>query len=105
MTVPSPTSELRIDVDVVLQTVPPDDFDLQSLPNLAEFVLRAEKQLGQWVLAIVFTEDAALRTLHRDFMGIDSETDVMTFPSGDLLTEPRAGGDIVISIERAADNA
>jgi probable rRNA maturation factor len=105
MTVPHPTSELRIDVDVVLQTVLPVEIDLQSLPSLAEFVLRAEKQRGRWDVAIVFTDDAALRALHRDFMGIDSETDVMTFPSGDSVAESQNGGDIVISIERAADNA
>src|SRR5262249_3205892 len=45
-------------------------------------------------------DDAHLRRLHRDFMGIDEETDVMTFPHGD-----DQGGDIVISIERAAEQA
>jgi len=105
MTVRPPASELRIDVDVVLQTVIPIGFKLDSLPNLAEHVLRAEEQRGQWDVAIVLTDDAVLRTLHRDFMGIDTETDVMTFPSGEAVAESANGGDIVISIERAADNA
>ena len=105
MTARPPANELRIDVDVVLQTVPPIGFDLNSLSILTEYVLRAEEQLGQWDVAIVFTDDAALRVLHRDFMGTDTETDVMTFPSGEAVTESANGGDIVISIERAADNA
>jgi probable rRNA maturation factor len=35
-------------------------------------------------------------------MGIDEQTDVMTFPAGEE-EEREAGGDIVISIDRAAE--
>ena len=48
---------------------------------------------------MALVDDRRLRGLHRDFMGIDEATDVMTFPSG----EPGvAGGDIAVSVDRAA---
>ena len=50
----------------------------------------------------MLVDDDELRALHRDFMDIDEPTDVMTFPAGED-EEREAGGDIVISVDRAAD--
>jgi probable rRNA maturation factor len=74
---------------------------------LVTCVLAAEGATGVWIIAVVLTSDDRLRELHRDFMGIDTPTDVMTFPLGDWLPDPQRehGGDIVISTERAAAQA
>lgn len=73
-----------------------------ELPELARFVLRQEGQRGKWTVTLVLTTDEHLRELHRQFMGIDEETDVMTFPFDE--GEER-GGDIVISVDRAEEQA
>jgi probable rRNA maturation factor len=72
---------------------------------IERFVLRAlesESQNGEWVVSIVLVDDPELQRLHAEFMDIDEPTDVMTFPS-DFEDGGQQGGDIVISVERAAE--
>lgn len=58
-------------------------------------------------LSIVLTDDARLRELNRDYLGIDAPTDVLSFPASE--TDPETGaryiGDILISIPRAQEQA
>ena len=73
---------------------PGDDWN-----RLCSFILRSEGQGGRWEVTVALVDDRALCDLHARFMGINSVTDVMTFPHGDDGT---GGGDIVISVDRAA---
>jgi len=91
---------LSTEVDVVVSADDLLPIDETHLAELVGFSLQALGATGHWSVAVVLTSDEHLRQLHRDYMGIDEETDVMTFPHGD---EP--GGDIVISVERAAEQA
>jgi probable rRNA maturation factor len=58
-------------------------------------------------LTIVLTNDARLKELNRDYLGIDAPTDVLSFPASE--TDPETGaryiGDILISIARAQSQA
>ncbi len=94
--------DLRVRTEVLNYT----DRDLSALetelPALAQFVLRQEGQRGDWTVTMVLTTDEHLRELHRQFMGINEETDVMTFP---LDGDGERGGDIVISVDRAEEQA
>jgi len=58
-------------------------------------------------VTLVLTGDAQLRKLNRDFLGVDSPTDVLAFSGGE--TDPDTGGlylgDVVISYDRALDQA
>jgi len=58
-------------------------------------------------LSIVLTDDARLRELNRDYLGVDAPTDVLSFPASE--TDPETGaryiGDILISIPRAQAQA
>ncbi len=63
-------------------------------------------------LSITFTDNEGIRQLNRDFRNIDSPTDVLSFPLTDYdgtdmpIDEPEASlGDIVISLERADEQA
>ncbi|GIW03536.1 MAG: hypothetical protein KatS3mg059_0156 [Thermomicrobiales bacterium] len=95
-------AELSITTDVLNYTGC-DLSELETeLPALAQFILQQEGQRGEWTITIVLTTDEHLRELHRQFMGIDEETDVMTFPLGD---DGEHGGDIVISVDRADEQA
>ncbi len=95
---------LDLDLDLVMDHPPPADLDLDCLRQLVAFVLRSEGASGSWSLAVVLSDDERLRRLHRDFMGLDTPTDVMTFPA-DGETGGASGGDIVVSVERAAEQA
>jgi probable rRNA maturation factor len=99
--------ELQIEPDVAVR-MGPVALDDDRLVDLVHFTLESEDVTGSWSIAIVLTSDDHLRRLHDQFMGIDEETDVMTFPYEPDPTDPNAppqGGDIVISVDRASDNA
>jgi rRNA maturation RNase YbeY len=49
-------------------------------------------------------DDARLQSLHRDFMGIDTPTDIMTFPTDESAGEPQ-GGELAISVDHAKTQA
>lgn len=58
-------------------------------------------------LTIVLTDDREIRTLNRDFLGIDAPTDVLSFPADEI--DPETGrrylGDVIISVQRAQQQA
>lgn len=58
-------------------------------------------------ITIVLTDDAQLRELNRDYLGVDAPTDVLSFPASE--SDPETGstylGDILISVPRAAQQA
>jgi probable rRNA maturation factor len=62
--------------------------------------------------SVTFTDNDGIREKNREFRGIDSATDVLSFPmydikNGDTPDEfsPCELGDIVLSLERAAEQA
>ncbi len=58
-------------------------------------------------LTIVLTDDRHLHELNLDYLGVDSPTDVLSFPAGEVdpETEVLYLGDIAISIPRAMQQA
>jgi probable rRNA maturation factor len=74
------------------------------LETLAAFVLSAEGATGSWEITVALVDDARLQSLHRDFMGIDSPTDIMTFPADESAGETQ-GGELVISVDHALTQA
>lgn len=96
-------SPLAVETEVVVEAALPPDLDLHGLESVVAYVLGAERAEGAWQVTILLCDDDRLRRLHRDFLGLDSPTDVITFPIGDDGGE--LGGDIVVSVERAADQA
>lgn len=100
-----PTSgELNLEFAVMLETDVPTGLDPNRLAALAESTLLAEGAKGHWTVTLLLTGDPALQELHARFLGADSVTDVMTFPLGGEDNAPR-GGDIVVSVDRAAAQA
>lgn len=97
----------ELDLDVMVESALPSGVDPVALDRLIRFVLAAEGSRGRWTVAVVLAGDERLQTLHRDFMGLDSPTDVITFPLGDEAGSADAdrGGDIAVSVERAASQA
>lgn len=81
------------------------------LYGLVRHVLDLEAGGGEWNIGIRFTSDEDIQKMHRDFMGIDTPTDIMTFPHGDdgdgfpNGAGRETGGDLVISVDRARENA
>lgn len=109
---PSP-DELDVEITVDASVDVPGDVTETAIASLATHVLAAEGQEGAWQLGIQFVDDASMQLAHAEFMGIDVPTDIMTFPyegnqfglmPGDEVL-PERGGDLMISVDRAADHA
>lgn len=92
---------LSVEVAVVCEVPIPEPAYEQALADLVRHALRIEGRTGDWEVSLALMSDDDLRRLHRDFMGLDTVTDVMTFPHG----EGQQGGDIAISVERATEHA
>lgn len=91
---------LAVDVSLVAEEPLPDAVDRDTLERLARFVLQREGAAGPWEITVALVGDAQLQALHRDYMGIDAPTDIMTFPL-DGGGESPIGGDLVISLDHA----
>lgn len=87
----------------------PGEVTEDRIASLARHVLGAEDAAGSWSLGIRFVDDPEMQRMHLEFMGLDSPTDIMTFPHDeDGWPDEDAdahGGDLVISVDRAADHA
>ena len=109
---PEPVS---VSVTVEADTTLPVDITEEALAALVHHVLTEEGQGGAWEIGIRFVDDPTMQRAHREFMGIDTPTDIMTFPyGGEAFDElPGAGapgiissgGDLLISTDRAAEHA
>lgn len=86
-----------------------DLIESQKLENAAVAALEHEGVSQSSDLSIVIDDDDQLRTLNKEFLGIDAPTDVLSFPSGEEVADPDTGelnlGDIIISYPRAAEQA
>lgn len=95
------TTDLSVTVHVLDYQPIPVSGTSGEIESLVTRALAVEGRTGEWEISIALMSDDELRRLHRDFMGLDSVTDIMTFPLGG----DEQGGDIAISVERAAEQA
>ena len=56
-------------------------------------------------LAIVLTNDSAIRLLNRNWRGVDAATNVLSFPTGRTGGDPLLIGDVVLAYETIAAEA
>jgi len=56
-------------------------------------------------LAIVLTDDSAIRLLNRTWRGVDAATNVLSFPTGRTGGDPLLIGDVVLAYETIAAEA
>jgi rRNA maturation RNase YbeY len=80
-------------------------FPLADLRDLGLFALDQEPDGAEFlVVTVLLTGADRIQELHRDFMGLDSDTDIMTFPAELEPGVAGRGGDIVISVDAAREN-
>jgi probable rRNA maturation factor len=82
-----------------------------SVELVREFVLSIldKLHLDNWDMSVVFTDDAEIQRLNKEWRGKDEATDVLSFPNGDEYGDDDAkrynAGDIVISVDTLHTNA
>jgi len=92
---------IYIEINSSLHDTPTPDL----LKDAAQAVLANQSIDGD--LTIVLTDDEQLRQFNREYLGIDTPTDVLSFPASetDPETTRRYLGDILISLPRAKKQA
>lgn len=104
-------TSVSVDLQLASDVEVPEAASAAALTGLIRHVLDEEGARGEWSIAIQFTSDAEIQRMHRDFMGSDSPTDIMTFPYDGSdeafpgVIDDVTGGDLVISVDRARENA
>ena len=82
-------------------------FPEEPLERAAQAALQHESQSPDVELSVVLTDNARLHELNLNYLGVDSPTDVLSFPASE--TDPETGsrylGDILISVPRAQAQA
>lgn len=75
-------------------------------------VLELEKFEEPAEISVTFTDNEGIRELNKQYRGIDAPTDVLSFPMGEngeydtnLETGAKILGDVVISVEKAVEQA
>jgi len=104
VTIGSASERLDLSFSLVTEAEPPPGIASDQLETLAAFVLSSEGATGYWEITVALVDDARLQSLHRDFMGIDTPTDIMTFPADESAGENR-GGELAISVDHAMTQA
>ncbi len=79
----------------------------EALETAAHTTLQLATVASRVELTIVLTDDAQIRQLNDQLLGLDAPTDVLSFPAGELDpdTEEMYLGDVVISVPRAQAQA
>ena len=83
---------------------------LEKIKSVINECLDYEGYSDDYEVSLSFVTNDEIRTLNRDYRGIDKVTDVLSFPlltddEFDVDYEEQSLGDIVISIERANEQA
>lgn len=83
------------------------DKDIDQLLEKAIYEsLKVEGRDKNYEVSVSFVNNEEIRELNRNYRGVDSETDVLSFPlEDDFGLELAFLGDIIISLERALEQA
>jgi rRNA maturation RNase YbeY len=104
VTIDSASERLDLSFSLVTEAEPPPGTASDELETLVAFVLASEGATGFWEITVALVDDTRLQSLHRDFMGIDTPTDIMTFPADESAGENQ-GGELAISVDHAMNQA
>ncbi len=79
--------------------------DIKSVARRAVAEAAAMLSIPRAELAIVLTDDSAIRLLNHTWRGVDAATNVLSFPARRAGGEPPFIGDIVLAYETVAEEA
>jgi len=110
---------MSVFIDNRQESVAVDDTMEAMVGRIVEKVLEAEGSEEDYEVSISFVSDEEIRSLNKEYRGIDKATDVLSFPMLEFTEEEQeeeeegveyideeiALGDIVISMEKASEQA
>ncbi|MGM0124972.1 endoribonuclease YbeY [Enterococcus sp. AZ194] len=107
-----------MDITFIDETTKVSEEKIKEIENLLQFAADYLSLPKDTEMSVTFMNNAAIQVINRDYRGKDAPTDVISFAleeegedevpvifEDDELDIPRNLGDIMISIERAAEQA
>jgi len=81
---------------------------LSLLEEIGEFILRLEGRSLDCEVSVILVDNSYIQDLNLTYRGLDAPTDVLSFNLQDDVTDFEADsilGDVVVSLEKAAEQA
>lgn len=104
-----------LQLDIIDETESIDATVVKLVKELLEFALLEEEITGETEVSLTFMNDAAIQEVNREYRGKNQPTDVISFALEELgegevaivqdSDMPKVLGDIIISVERAIEQA
>ncbi|MBR1537850.1 MAG: rRNA maturation RNase YbeY [Treponema sp.] len=98
----------RILISLQEDFTPPAWFDEAKIEGYVKSVLEKLQYDGEEI-SILFCDDECIRELNKNYRGIDSATDILSFENGEKYTDDEgewlSAGDIALSLETLPKNA
>lgn len=93
-------------VNILLEESPPGELNLELLKKAIHLTL-TRHNYGDADVTLLLTNDEEMEQLNKDYRGISSTTDVLSFNQGYIDPDTRRlyFGDIVISVQQASKQA
>ena len=81
--------------------------DQRRIEKTESFALAVLERLEKhnWDLSVFFCNNEIIQGLNRQYRNLDESTDVLSFEMGEMAGDRFLPGDIVISLEKAEENA
>ena len=94
-------------IEIHTRVEPPESVNISALENTVRQTFELTHTAGPSGISLYLTDDSELQSLNKEHLGIDTPTDVLSFPIP--FEDPESGekylGDIMISVPTAARQA
>ncbi|MTH52467.1 rRNA maturation RNase YbeY [Bacillus mangrovi] len=104
----------RLSIDLTDETGTLSREDMQLVEEVLQFAAEAEESLPGSEVSVTFTDNARIQEINREYRDKDQPTDVISFAMEEMGEDeieiigadmPAVLGDIIISVERTAEQA
>ena len=94
-----------MDITFIDETEQVSEEKIQEIDGVLQFAADYLKLPKDTEMSVTFMDNAAIQVINRDYRGKDAPTDVISFALEEEDPMPRNLGDIMISTERATEQA
>lgn len=105
---------MNLEIDFMDETNKVSEMEINQLSKLLQFAASQQKLEGEIELSVTFVDNNRIQEINKEYREKDQPTDVISFAMEELgegeiplmnSTLPRMLGDIIISIDRAKEQA
>jgi len=105
---------MNMEIDFIDETEKVTEKDLNSICDLLQFAAQQQELTGEVELSVTFVDNKRIQEINKEYRKKDQPTDVISFAMEELgegevelvgVNMPRVLGDIIISVDKAEEQA